>query len=113
MVIKKKPKTIIKPKVTNDTPNIVDSGEYKKFLIQWRAGRVIVRSGLGAGPVVMEWTDENPFPITHFGVRTAWGATGNWILQTKGAQIARSGLNMEYICIRRAWNVYIRIRYKK
>ncbi|XP_077300115.1 uncharacterized protein LOC143920947 isoform X1 [Arctopsyche grandis] len=77
-------------KVTSDTPNIVDSGEYRKFLIQWRAGRVIVRSGLGAGPVVMEWTDENPFPVTHFGVRTAWGSTGNWHLQTRGAQIARS-----------------------
>lgn len=76
------------------TENIVHPGEYRKFLIQWRSGRVIVREGAGAGPVVMEWTDENPFPINYFGVRTAWGATGNWKLcvgENTGI-VKRSGL---------------------
>ncbi|GBP45177.1 C3 and PZP-like alpha-2-macroglobulin domain-containing protein 8 [Eumeta japonica] len=64
-------------KVTAPTPGIADPNEFKKFLIQWNNGRLLVRDG-ATGQTFMEWTDPAPFPVTHFGVRTGWGARGQW-----------------------------------
>ncbi|VVC95542.1 unnamed protein product [Leptidea sinapis] len=64
-------------KVTVPTPGIMNANEPKKFLIEWRCGTIAVRDGK-TGQVLMEWTDPAPFPITHFGIRTGWGAQGQW-----------------------------------
>ncbi|XP_045779497.1 uncharacterized protein LOC123877031 isoform X1 [Maniola jurtina] len=64
-------------KVTVPTPGIMNPNEFKKFLIEWRCGRLTVRDGR-SGAVLMEWMDPSPFPVTHFGVRSAYGARGNW-----------------------------------
>ncbi|XP_013188721.2 uncharacterized protein LOC106133515 isoform X1 [Amyelois transitella] len=73
-------------KVTLPTPGIMNPNEFKKFLIEWKCGRLLVRQG-SDGAVLMEWVDPNPFPITHFGVRTGYGARGNWRI----SHFAKSG----------------------
>ncbi|XP_028032564.1 uncharacterized protein LOC114244849 [Bombyx mandarina] len=64
-------------KVTIPTPGIMNPNEFKKFLIEWRCGRLLVRDRT-SGTVLMEWVDPAPFPVTHFGVRTGYGARGQW-----------------------------------
>ncbi|KAL4716580.1 hypothetical protein ACJJTC_010244 [Scirpophaga incertulas] len=64
-------------KVTLPTPGLMNPNEFRKFLIEWRCGRLLVRDGV-TGAVLMEWVDPAPFPITHFGVRTGYGARGHW-----------------------------------
>lgn len=55
----------------------MNANEFKKILIEWRCGRLLVRDG-SSGAVIMEWVDPAPFPVTHFGVRTGWGSQGHW-----------------------------------
>ncbi|XP_011555166.3 uncharacterized protein LOC105386344 isoform X1 [Plutella xylostella] len=59
------------------TRDILNADEFRKLLIEWKCGRFLVRDG-SSGAVIMEWTDATPFPVTHFGVRTGWGARGQW-----------------------------------
>ncbi|CAF4789213.1 unnamed protein product [Pieris macdunnoughi] len=64
-------------KVTVPTPGLMNANDFKKFIIEWRCGRLTVRDGQ-SGEVIMSWVDPAPFPVTHFGVRTGWGARGIW-----------------------------------
>ncbi|CAH2102819.1 unnamed protein product [Euphydryas editha] len=64
-------------KVTIPTPGLMNPNEFRKFLLEWHCGRLSVRDGQ-TGAVLMEWVDPSPFPITHFGVRTGYGARGQW-----------------------------------
>ncbi|XP_049873807.1 uncharacterized protein LOC126372183 isoform X1 [Pectinophora gossypiella] len=64
-------------KVTVSTKGIMNPNEYKKFLIDWRCGRLMLRDR-DTREMIMEWVDPNPFPISHFGVRTGYGARGQW-----------------------------------
>ncbi|XP_012258706.2 uncharacterized protein LOC105687542 isoform X2 [Athalia rosae] len=68
-------------KVRVDTPNLLSANERKRFSISWFAGHIVVRVGNENGPVLMEWHDPNPIGISYIGVRTAWGATGKWIIR--------------------------------
>jgi hypothetical protein len=63
-----------------DTPNLLSDHEYKRFSITWLDGLITVRSGGQNGTVLMEWRDPNPIGVSYVGVRTGWGATGNWKL---------------------------------
>lgn len=76
--------------MTVNTPGILRPNEFKKFLVEWRCGRVTVRDLTEADVLFLDWVDPTPFPITHFGVRTGWGATGTWRIKhfrTGSAQI--------------------------
>ncbi|XP_072945871.1 uncharacterized protein [Epargyreus clarus] len=64
-------------KVTVPTPGLMNANEFRRFIIEWKCGRLAVRDGT-TGQVIMEWVDPAPFPVTHFGVRTGYGARGNW-----------------------------------
>ncbi|XP_043277425.1 uncharacterized protein [Venturia canescens] len=68
-------------KVRVNTANLLNPNEYKKFSISWLDGHIVVKSGDQRGPVLLEWKDPNPIGISHVGVRTGWGATGNWKLR--------------------------------
>ncbi|XP_076234198.1 uncharacterized protein LOC143179071 isoform X2 [Calliopsis andreniformis] len=69
-------------KVRVNTPNLLNENESKKFAITWLDGRITVRAGNLNGPVIMEWQDPKPIGVSYVGVRTGWGATGKWKLQT-------------------------------
>ncbi|KAL0851414.1 hypothetical protein ABMA28_007224 [Loxostege sticticalis] len=71
-------------KVTLPTPGIMHPNEFRKFLIEWRCGRVMVRDG-SSGALLMEWVDPAPFPVTHFAVRTGYGARGHWRIRHFGS----------------------------
>lgn len=62
------------------TPGLMNPNEFRSFIIQWRCGRLMVRDAK-TGATIMEWTDPTPFNITHFGIRTGWGAHGQWRIQ--------------------------------
>lgn len=61
-----------------DTPNLLSSGRFSPFIIDWINGHLSVRDG--NGKLIIERKDAISFPVTHIGVRTAWGATGKWRL---------------------------------
>jgi hypothetical protein len=62
-------------KVRAETPGLLTNSGYSRFLIEWRNGHVKVKKN---GSVLIEWQDPSPFGISHYGVRTAWGAQGHW-----------------------------------
>ncbi|KAL1129555.1 hypothetical protein AAG570_012500 [Ranatra chinensis] len=63
-----------------DSANILDSNEYKEFWICWRGGNISLGGSIDDPNPILSWTEPSPFNITHFGVRTGWGATGHWIV---------------------------------
>lgn len=58
-----------------DTPQLLSKDTPKKFVISWRDGIIEVFRDYSK---LFEWKDSNPFSISHYGVRTCWGAVGNW-----------------------------------
>lgn len=62
-------------KVHIDTPQLLSKGTPKKFVIFWRDGIIEV---FRDNSKLFEWKDSNPFSIFYYGVRTCWGAEGNW-----------------------------------
>ncbi|XP_059471382.1 uncharacterized protein LOC132194240 isoform X2 [Neocloeon triangulifer] len=65
-------------KVKVSTPDLLSSKEYHKFWIKWNnKGQVDVGRDGNEEPF-MSYLDPNPFPISHYGMRTTWGATGKW-----------------------------------
>lgn len=79
-----------------NTPNLLCSNEHRKFTISWLDGHIVVRNGNQDGPVIIEWKDPNPlFGISHVGVRTGWGATGNWKLQFQHHHQAHPGITLK------------------
>ncbi|CAB3359561.1 Hypothetical predicted protein [Cloeon dipterum] len=65
-------------KVKVSTPDLLSSKEYFAFWIKWdNKGQVDVGRDNNVEPF-MSYLDTNPFPISHYGMRTTWGATGKW-----------------------------------
>ncbi|XP_049964112.1 uncharacterized protein LOC126484593 isoform X1 [Schistocerca serialis cubense] len=62
-------------KVHLETPGLLHGGEFRRLTIQWDKGVIQAKKD---GIVLIEWRDPAPFGISHYGVRTAWGATGHW-----------------------------------
>ena len=62
-------------KVRAETPALLTNNNYIHFVVEWRYGHITVKKD---GAVMLEWKDPNPFGITHFGLRTAWGSQGHW-----------------------------------
>lgn len=64
-------------KVHIDTPQLLSKDTPKKFVISWRDGVIEV---FRDNSKLFEWKDSNPFSISHYGVRTCWGAVGKWLI---------------------------------
>ncbi|KAL0851415.1 hypothetical protein ABMA28_007225 [Loxostege sticticalis] len=60
--------------------------------IHWTNNRVLVRDG--SAKVLMEWQSPVMFPITHFGLRTGYGARGHWRIHRfwTGPSFLKAGL---------------------
>ncbi|KAK7790439.1 hypothetical protein R5R35_009487 [Gryllus longicercus] len=69
-------------KVREDTPGLLGSDDFRRFEVRWEHGLVSVRAGAGGGAPLIQWRDPAHIGVTHFGVRTAWGASGRWRLRT-------------------------------
>nr|CAD7409601.1 unnamed protein product [Timema poppensis] len=63
-------------KVRAETPGLLTSSEFKHFTFEWRHGLIQVKKAGGA--VLVEWKDPNPFGVSYYGIRTAWGSKGHW-----------------------------------
>nr|CAD7433108.1 unnamed protein product [Timema monikensis] len=63
-------------KVRAETPGLLTSSEFKHFTFEWRHGLIQVKKAGGA--VLVEWNDPNPFGVSYYGIRTAWGSKGHW-----------------------------------
>lgn len=69
-------------KVEVDTPQILNSGEFRGFWVRWDGG-VVSAGREGELIPFMSWTDPEPFPVAFVGVCTGWGATGTWKIEGK------------------------------
>ncbi|KDR23720.1 C3 and PZP-like alpha-2-macroglobulin domain-containing protein 8 [Zootermopsis nevadensis] len=81
-------------KVRVDTPGLLTNSDYSRFFIEWKNGHLKVKKN---GSVLIEWQDPSPFGISHFGVRTAWGAQGHWRVKTlhpSAAPASQPGWNL-------------------
>lgn len=58
-----------------DTPQLLCKDTPKNFVLFWRDGAIEVFCD---NTKLFEWIDSSPFGITHYGIRTCWGAVGNW-----------------------------------
>jgi len=59
-----------------DTPDVCCADEERKFYVTFKDGHIKV--GHQDSDPFMEWTDPEPWKITHIGYCTGWGATGKW-----------------------------------
>ncbi|KAJ2947697.1 hypothetical protein O0L34_g9466 [Tuta absoluta] len=59
------------------TRDILNAGEFRDFVVRWDGGVIGVHHE-GEQEAFMSWEDPEPFPITHVGFCTGWGATGSW-----------------------------------
>lgn len=66
-------------KVRVDTPGLLTNSDFSRFFIEWHNGHLKVKKN---GSLLIDWQDPSPFGISHFGVRTAWGAQGHWRVKT-------------------------------
>jgi hypothetical protein len=72
--------------VEANTPNILSSIESRQFWVDAVGGLVRVGSGGVIGSnIIMQWQDSAPHVATHVGVRTGWGATGQWHVCNAGS----------------------------
>lgn len=63
-----------------DTPAILSNDELRGFWIRWGDGQISVGKE-GEPSAILSYFDPEPFDITHFGVCTAWGAQGEWLIE--------------------------------
>jgi Farnesoic acid 0-methyl transferase len=59
---------------------LCNPNEFSKFYCCWHKGHVCVRRGGPDGEKIMEALDCVQFGVLFVGIRTAWGATGQWKL---------------------------------
>ncbi|XP_065349442.1 uncharacterized protein LOC135945584 isoform X2 [Cloeon dipterum] len=76
--------------VVVDTPDILDSGAYRRFQLSWQNGLVTLLDENDA--VIFVHQDPEPFTISHFAVRTCWGARGDWQISVPSRQTHLKGL---------------------
>lgn len=67
-------------KAVQETPNILSGDEARGFWVRWNGGSIAVGKKGEADPFV-SWDDPEPFPVTHYGVCTGWGASGQWVIE--------------------------------
>ncbi|XP_071444531.1 uncharacterized protein [Hetaerina americana] len=80
-------------KAEAETPNVVTADEEREFWVRWTDGTIQVGHGGQAAPF-LEYADPDPFPIGHYGVRTGWGATGQWLIE--GSRTIHSPDKLQY-----------------
>lgn len=62
------------------TPGFLTNDDFRGFWIRWNDGNVTVGKENDPEPF-MSYADPEPFAISHFGVCTGWGASGEWLLE--------------------------------
>ncbi|XP_075215562.1 uncharacterized protein LOC142321402 isoform X1 [Lycorma delicatula] len=67
-------------KAIQETPNILTADEAKGFWIRWNGGSIALGKKGEAEPF-LSWDDPEPFPVTHYGICTGWGASGEWVIE--------------------------------
>lgn len=73
-----------KPDVAEaNTPDILSEDEMRGFWIRWHDGEITVGRE-GEQFAFLSYTEPEPFEITHFGVCTGWGASGEWLIEDGG-----------------------------
>lgn len=56
---------------------VLNDKEYRSFWIKFSEKLILVGSGKNEVPI-LSWPDPMLFNVTHFGIRTSWGADGSW-----------------------------------
>ncbi|XP_043254889.1 uncharacterized protein LOC122398776 isoform X5 [Colletes gigas] len=70
-----------KPDVAEaDTPGILSNDEFRGFWIRWDDDALSVGKE-GEASAFLTYTDSEPLTVSHFGLCTAWGASGEWLIE--------------------------------
>ena len=73
-----------------DSPDIVSADEERTFVVRWNTDGLVQVSLQGALEPFLSAQVPTPFPITHFGLKTSWGASGEWKIDGKFLKTAYS-----------------------
>ncbi|KAF4517326.1 hypothetical protein B566_EDAN007278 [Ephemera danica] len=50
---------------------------YRGFELSWQGGLITLKDS-ASGATILQWQDQETIPVTHYGIRTAWGSQGDW-----------------------------------
>ncbi|CAB3370630.1 Hypothetical predicted protein [Cloeon dipterum] len=64
-----------------ETPDVLSADEFRGFWVSWNSDCKIEVGREGEEEPFLSFTDPEPFEITHYGLRTAWGASGEWEIE--------------------------------
>ncbi|XP_059486868.1 uncharacterized protein LOC132203249 isoform X2 [Neocloeon triangulifer] len=64
-----------------ETPDVLSADEFRGFWISWDSEGKIEVGREGEEEAFLSYVEPEPFEITHYGVRTAWGANGDWEIE--------------------------------
>ncbi|XP_050539649.1 uncharacterized protein LOC126904566 isoform X2 [Daktulosphaira vitifoliae] len=78
-------------KVHIDTSQLLSKNTPKKFVIFWRDGLIEVFHDKYK---LFEWMNPKPFIVSHYGVRTSWGALGEWHINGSADEQFRSEIEI-------------------
>ena len=83
-------------KVRAETPGLLTNNNFIHFVVEWRHGHIKVKKD---GAILLEWQDPNPFGISHYGVRTAWGSKGHWKIRAQDPKSPAPGTGQPLTCL--------------
>ncbi|XP_046392464.1 uncharacterized protein LOC124160609 isoform X2 [Ischnura elegans] len=66
--------------VTAETPGIVSKDGPKTFALHWKNGAVYLDGGSKGSDTILEYHSPEHIAVTHIGVRTSYGSSGDWKL---------------------------------
>jgi hypothetical protein len=64
----------------SSTPQLLADGEWKAFTVEWNTDGYIAVYQKDSAEPFLSWKNPDPFHIKYFGIRTYWGANGNWTI---------------------------------
>lgn len=64
-----------------ETPDVLSDAEFRGFWVKWDTEGKIEVGRDGEDEAFLNYVDPEPFDITHYGVRTSWGASGEWEIE--------------------------------
>ncbi|XP_043254886.1 uncharacterized protein LOC122398776 isoform X2 [Colletes gigas] len=102
-----------KPDVAEaDTPGILSNDEFRGFWIRWDDDALSVGKE-GEASAFLTYTDSEPLTVSHFGLCTAWGASGEWLIEGQtNALYTRNDLTYKYHPVRTGGSVLVEVRAK-
>jgi hypothetical protein len=70
-------KSIEKLPIFTKNPGWLSQDGYRTFELCWNNGHITLKD-VAINATILDWKDSEVIPISHYGIRTAWGSKGDW-----------------------------------